>query len=138
MEHDVEQRTVNFQTAVIVNQTELSESIHKEVHSRSGCADHFRQGFLAYFRNYVLRSSFFAKVGQQQKRPRQPLLSRVEELINQVCLSVVVAANEICNKQARKSLRLKRLFEDSVLRLGNRGPGVPGSFWRCAFASTFP
>ena len=39
---------------------------------------------------------------------------------------------------ARKFLTLKRLFEDSVLRLGNREPGVPGSFWRCAFASTFP
>jgi len=99
VEHDVEQRTVNFQAAVILNKAELSEPIHKEVNSRSGGADHFCQGFLAYFRNYVLRSSFFAKAGQQQKRPRQPLLSRVEQLINQVCLSVVVAANEICNKQ---------------------------------------
>jgi hypothetical protein len=74
---------VNFQAAaVVVNKTELSEPIHKEVNSRSGRADHFRQGFLAYFRNYVLRSSFFAKVGQQQKRPGQPLLSRVKELID--------------------------------------------------------
>ena len=38
----------------------------------------------------------------------------------------------------RKFLSWKRLFEDSGLRLGNREPGVPGSFWRCAFASTFP
>jgi hypothetical protein len=90
---------VNFQTAVIVNKTELSEPVHEEVHSRSGCADHFRQGFLAYFRNYVLRPSFFAKVSQKQKRPSQALLSRVKELINQVCLSLVVAANEICDKQ---------------------------------------
>jgi len=40
-------------------------------------------------------------------------------------------------KQARKFLTLKRLVEDSVPQLGNRGPGVPGSFWRCAFVSTF-
>jgi hypothetical protein len=41
------------------------------------------------------------------------------------------------NRRLENPLTLKRLFEDSVLRLGNRGPGVPGSFWRCAFASTF-
>jgi hypothetical protein len=39
---------VNFQTAVVINETELSEPIHKEVNSRSRGADHFCQGFLAY------------------------------------------------------------------------------------------
>ena len=51
---DFEQRPVNFQTAVVINETELSETIHKEVHSRSRGADHFCQGFLADLRNYIL------------------------------------------------------------------------------------
>jgi hypothetical protein len=54
VEHNVEERAVNFQTAaVVINETELSETIHKEVHSRSRGADHFCQGFLAYLRNYI-------------------------------------------------------------------------------------
>ena len=38
-------------------------------------------------------------------------------------------------KQARKSLTLKRRFEHLVPRSGSQGPGVRGSFWRCAFVS---
>ena len=75
---DVEQRTVNFQPTVVFNESQLSEPIHKEVNSRSGGTHHFRQRFLAYLRNYVLRSPFLAKAGQQQKGPRQPLLNGVK------------------------------------------------------------
>ena len=82
MQHDGQQRTVNFQPTVIVNEAELSEAIHKEVNSSSGRTDHFRQCFLAYLRNHVLRSLFLSKAGQQQKDPGQPLLSRIEKLVN--------------------------------------------------------
>src|SRR6266446_2360404 len=78
VEHDVEQRTVNFQPAVIVNQPKLSEPVHKKVNARSSRTDHFRQSFLAYLRNYVLRSPFLSKTRQQQKNPRQPLFGRVK------------------------------------------------------------
>src|SRR4029077_13767508 len=100
VEHDVEERAVNFQTAaVVINETELSEPIHKEVHSRSRGADHFCQGLLAYLGKYILRSPLFAKAGQQQKSSGQALLSRVEQLIHQVCLSLVVPSNDVCDKQ---------------------------------------
>ena len=39
MQHDVEQRTVNFQPIVVVNEAQLSEPIHKEVSSSSGRTD---------------------------------------------------------------------------------------------------
>ena len=92
VEHDVKQRTVNFQpVASIVNKPKFSEPIHKEVHSRSSRTDHFRQGFLAYLRNDGLRSSFLPETGQQQESPRQPLFSRVKQLINQILLDLVVA-----------------------------------------------
>jgi hypothetical protein len=64
VEHDVEQRTVNFQPTVIVNKPQLSEPIHKEVNPRPGRADHFRQSLLANFRDYTLRSSFLSKMSQ--------------------------------------------------------------------------
>src|SRR6266705_6438157 len=82
MQHDGEQRTVNFQPTVIVNEAELSEAIHKEVNSSSGRTDHFRQGYLAYLRNHVLRSLCLSKAGQQQKDPGQPLPSRIAKLVN--------------------------------------------------------
>ena len=44
---------MNLQATVVVNETQLSEPIHKEVNSSSGGTDHFRQSFLAYLRNYV-------------------------------------------------------------------------------------
>ena len=52
---------MNFQTAaVVINETQLSELIHKEVNSRSRGADHFCQGLS---RN--LNSSFVTKSEQQ-------------------------------------------------------------------------
>jgi hypothetical protein len=64
---DFEQRPVNFQTAVVINETELSKPIHKEINSRSGGTDHFRQSLLAYLRDYAFRSPFLAKAGEKQK-----------------------------------------------------------------------
>src|ERR1700690_131404 len=83
VEHDVNQRTVNFQpVAVIVNQPKLPKPIHEEVNSCSSRTDHFRQSFLAYSRNHILRSPLLSNIGQQQKNSRQPLFSKVKQLIN--------------------------------------------------------
>ena len=54
VEHDVEQGAMNFQPTVVVNKTELSEPIHKEVNAGSSRTDHFRQSFLAYLGKHVL------------------------------------------------------------------------------------
>jgi hypothetical protein len=54
VEYDVEQRAVNFQPAVVVDEAHLSEPIHEEVNAGASRTDHFRQSFLAYFRNHVL------------------------------------------------------------------------------------
>ena len=54
VEHDVEQRAVNFQPAVVVDEAHFSEPVHKEVNSSSSGTDHFRQSFLADLWNHVL------------------------------------------------------------------------------------
>jgi len=99
VEHDVEQRAVNFQPAVVVDEAHLSEAIHKEINPGSGGADHFRQGFLAYFGDHVFRTPFLAKTSQQQESPGQPLFGGVEELIDQVGLRLIIAADEIGDEQ---------------------------------------
>jgi hypothetical protein len=43
---------------------------------------------LLLLKSNVLRSPFLSKTGQQQKSPRQPLFSRVKQLINQVLLNM--------------------------------------------------
>ena len=53
VEHNVEQRAVNFQPAVVVDEAHLSEPVHKEVNSSSSGTNHFRQGFLADLWNHV-------------------------------------------------------------------------------------
>ena len=92
MKNDVEQRTVNLHFAVVVNKAQLPEPVHKKVNPGAGCAHHFRQSFLTYFWNDLVRLPFFAEPGQEQKGPRQPLFAGVEKLINQVRLVADVSA----------------------------------------------
>ena len=66
----------------IVNEAQRSEPIHEEADPRAGCADHFRQCLLADLGNHGLGCACFAKMSQQQKDSRQPLLARIEKLVN--------------------------------------------------------
>ena len=84
VQHDIQQRTMNFDMAVVIDETELSKSVHEEANARSGRADHLRQRFLADFRDDRLCFPFLAKIRQQQKKARQAFLTRIEQLIDKV------------------------------------------------------
>jgi hypothetical protein len=60
------------------------------------------QRFLTDLRNHRLGCPFFAKVGQQQQHPRQPLFTRIEELIDQVRFNPAIARQQIGHEQRRK------------------------------------
>ena len=68
MQHDMEQRTVDLQSAFgsarVVNETELPEPVHKEAHPGTGGPNHLGQSLLADLRNDGLRNAFLAKVGE--------------------------------------------------------------------------
>lgn len=49
MEYDVEQRVMNVNVAVVVDQAELAKLVHEQTHSRPGGPDHFGECALAYF-----------------------------------------------------------------------------------------
>jgi len=50
------------------------------------CANHFRQHLLRYFGNHLLRLASRAMPREQRQSARQPFLTGVEELVNQVLL----------------------------------------------------
>src|SRR3984893_9323549 len=45
VQHGVEQRTVNLDFSVVVDESLFPEFVHEKAHPGSGGADHFRQGF---------------------------------------------------------------------------------------------
>ena len=61
----IEQRAVDLQPAVVVNESQFPEPVHEEADPRAGGADHFRQRLLTDLGNYGLRFAFLAKVSQQ-------------------------------------------------------------------------
>ena len=94
----VQQGTVDFNLAVVINKTQFPKSVHEKAHARSRRADHLRQCLLANFRYDWLRPTFLAKIRQKQKGPCQPFLARIEQLIDQVLLDTTVASQEVRDK----------------------------------------
>jgi hypothetical protein len=66
----VQQETMDFNVAAVINKTTLSKFVHERTHARSRHADHLRQCLLADSRDNWLRPTFFAKMRQEQKDPR--------------------------------------------------------------------
>jgi hypothetical protein len=89
VEDHVQQGTVDFNMAVVINKTQFPEFVHERAHARSCRADHLRQGLLADFRYDWPWPTFLAKIRQKQKRACQPhlpwlatVVSRRTRLIN--------------------------------------------------------
>src|SRR5258708_16999815 len=97
-QNHVQQGTVDFNLAVVINKTQFSKSVHEKSHARSRRADHLRHCLLADFRYDWLRPTFLAKIRQKQKGPCQPFLARIEQLIDQVLLDTTVASQEVRDK----------------------------------------
>src|ERR1700732_736938 len=89
VQNDIQQWTVDFDAAVaavVVNKTEFSKFVHEKTHPGAGRADHIRKRLLADFREDRLRFLVLAKIRQQQEQPGKTFLTRIEQLIDEVCL----------------------------------------------------
>src|ERR1700730_9291544 len=86
VQNDIQQRTVDFDASVVVNKTQFSKFVHEKTHAGPGRSDHLRKRLLADFREDRLRFLFLAKVRQQQEQAGKTFLTRIEQLIDEVCL----------------------------------------------------
>src|SRR5689334_23088002 len=83
---DREQRAVDLQSTVVVDEAQLPEPVHEVTDAGPRGAHHRGESLLAHLRNDGLRPRVLAEVRQQQKSPRQSLFARIEELVDQVFL----------------------------------------------------
>src|ERR1700732_4926287 len=74
-QHRIEQRTVNFDLSVVVDETFFAELVHEETYSRTRGADHSRQRLLAESHRDRRRIAFLAEIGEQQEQAGQTPLA---------------------------------------------------------------
>jgi len=137
LEHNSEEGTMHVQGAIptrpadVINEPQLAELIYKETDARPD-ADHLGQRF---------RLALLPKVGQQQQRPRQPLLAGIKHwnvcrstsfsTINQV-VSKRFVKNKRCSGrpscfrlELRYSMATSMLHSVSGIRRSDRQPHAP-------------
>ena len=100
MQDEIQQRTVDLDAAVVVNEAEFSKLVHEKAHARPGRSDHLRKRLLADFRDHRLRFVFLTKVRQQQKQAGKTFLARIEQLIDEVCFDADGPAQKAMNSSA--------------------------------------
>ena len=64
VQHDAQQRAVDFHGAVVLDEAQFPKLVHKLAHSGPRGADHLRERLLTNLRDNRLRFSFLAKIGQ--------------------------------------------------------------------------
>jgi hypothetical protein len=84
VQNDAEESRVDLEATVVFDEPQFPELVHEKVHARSCRPDHVRQCFLRDPRYRSLRAGLIGVPRQQQKRPREPLLAGVEQLVDEV------------------------------------------------------
>ncbi len=69
-----QQRVMDFETAVVINEAQVAKLIHEMAHARPGRADHLSECLLTDLRGNWLGPALLAEVGEQQQHPGEPFL----------------------------------------------------------------
>src|SRR5439155_14194704 len=95
VQHDTQERVVNLEAVVVVDEAELPELVHEEIHARSRRPDHFREDLLRDFWQHASRALRLAKTRQQEQRAGQPFFAGIEQLIDEVLLETAVPGEHV-------------------------------------------
>jgi len=118
IQQDVEQRVMDVNVAVVVNETQFTEFVHERAHARPRGPDHFRERRLIYLCFDRLRFAILAKIRHKQQESCEAFFAGIEELIDQISLYAHVARQQVGDEQFRKI----GLFMDHALNGGNVEP----------------
>lgn len=84
MKDDIEQRTVDLKTSVIVDKVQFPKFVHEGTDSRTRGAHHLGQRLLANLGNFGSFPDAILPETSEQKNPRKPLLTGIEQLVGQI------------------------------------------------------
>src|ERR1700735_3852307 len=102
MQYRGEQRSVDLNMPIVIDEAEFAELVHEKADAGSGSADHIRQRFLTDVRTDPLRNAFLSEIRQQQQHARKPPLARIEKLVDQIALDPNITGQEICHEEFGK------------------------------------
>ena len=91
---------MNLKSAVVVNETQLPEFVHKGIDPRPGRANHLCQRFLTDLGDFgFLPDPVFSEPSEYKKNSGQSLLAGIEKLVNQVFLIADVPRQQMLYEQ---------------------------------------
>jgi Beta-lactamase len=86
----IQQGTVDFDAAVVVHEAQFSKFVHEKTYAGLRSADHLRKRLPADFRDN--------RLGHEQEQPGKPFLTRIEQLIHEVCFDANGPAQKMGNE----------------------------------------
>ena len=91
---------MDLKSAVVFNETQLPEFVHKGVDPRTSCADHLCQRFLADIGNFRLfPDPVLPEPSKYKKNAGQSLLAGIEKLVDQIFLIADVPRQQMPYEQ---------------------------------------
>jgi hypothetical protein len=82
VQNHVQQGTMDLQSSIVFDKTQLAELVHEKAYARSGRADHLRQHFLTELSHDRLRPAFLAEICKEKEKSGEALFARIEQLID--------------------------------------------------------
>jgi hypothetical protein len=113
VQHSAQERSVDFDFSIVADEPELAEPVHEKTDAGSRGADHVRQRFLIDIWTDRLRAAFLSEMREQKEKAREPLLARIEQLVDQILFNPAVPGQEIRHEH------LGKLW--LVMKKGNHG-----------------
>ena len=78
MQDRTQQRIVNLDVSVVIDETKLAKFVHEKAYSGPGGADHLRQRFLTNIRTDRLRVACLPEICEEQQQARKPPFALIE------------------------------------------------------------
>jgi hypothetical protein len=108
IQHEIQQAFLNFQLAVVVDQSQLPKFVHKNIHARPGRSNQRCKRVLIDLYGYRFQAKVVAIIGQEQESTGQPHLAGIEQLVDQVRFNSGGPSQQMSEKVVGKFLVLMK------------------------------